>query len=59
MPSRTTGGDHGSDFTIQVSDDGSAWTTVVTVTGNTANVTTHTGHGERTLRPAQRHEADR
>ena len=29
------------DFTIEVSLDGAAWTTVVTVTGNTADVTTH------------------
>jgi predicted alpha-1,2-mannosidase len=29
------------DFTIQVSSDGTAWSTVVTVTGNTASVTTH------------------
>ncbi|MFC4587026.1 lectin [Sphaerisporangium corydalis] len=29
------------DFNLQVSTDGSAWTTVATVTGNTAGVTTH------------------
>jgi hypothetical protein len=29
------------DFTIEVSDDATTWTTVTTVTGNTANVTTH------------------
>jgi glucose/arabinose dehydrogenase len=29
------------DFNIQTSDDGTNWTTVVTVTGNTADVTTH------------------
>jgi hypothetical protein len=29
------------DFTIQVSTDGVNWTTVVTVTGNTASTTTH------------------
>jgi alpha-acetolactate decarboxylase len=30
------------DFNIQVSTDGTNWSTVVNVTGNTANVTTHT-----------------
>ncbi|GHO93916.1 hypothetical protein KSF_039640 [Reticulibacter mediterranei] len=30
------------DFNIQVSSDGTNWTTVVTVTGNTSNTTTHT-----------------
>src|SRR5579859_604308 len=30
------------DFNIQISTDGSNWTTVVTVTGNTANITTNT-----------------
>jgi len=29
------------DFTLQVSSNGTSWTTVVTVTGNTASVTTH------------------
>ena len=29
------------DFNIQTSDDGTSWTTVLTVTGNTADVTTH------------------
>lgn len=29
------------DFNIQVSTNGTSWTTVATVTGNTANVTTH------------------
>ncbi len=29
------------DFTIQVSSNGTSWTTVATVTGNTANVTNH------------------
>ncbi len=29
------------DFTLQVSSDGTNWTTVVTVTGNTASVTNH------------------
>src|SRR5258706_4429013 len=29
------------DFTIQLSTNGTTWTTVVTVTGNTANVTSH------------------
>jgi hypothetical protein len=29
------------DFEIQTSPDGTTWTTVVTVTGNTADVTTH------------------
>jgi hypothetical protein len=29
------------DFTIQVSQNGSTWSTPVTVTGNTAGVTTH------------------
>jgi F5/8 type C domain len=29
------------DFTIQVSNNGSAWTTVVSVSGNTANLTLH------------------
>lgn len=29
------------DFTLQVSSDGTTWTTVVTVTGNTASVTSH------------------
>jgi NedA-like, galactose-binding domain len=29
------------DFNIQVSQDGSTWTTVVNVTGNTASTTTH------------------
>lgn len=30
-----------ADFTIQLSSDGTNWTTVVTVVGNTANITTH------------------
>jgi glucose/arabinose dehydrogenase len=30
------------DFNLQVSNDGTTWTTVATVTGNTANVTTNT-----------------
>jgi putative alpha-1,2-mannosidase len=30
------------DFTIEVSADGTDWTTVETVTGNTANISTHT-----------------
>jgi hypothetical protein len=30
------------DFDIQVSTDGSVWSTVVAARGNTANVTTHT-----------------
>ncbi len=29
------------DFTLQVSGDATSWTTVATVTGNTANITTH------------------
>ena len=29
------------DFSIDVSSDGSSWTTVVNVTGNTSNITTH------------------
>jgi hypothetical protein len=41
-----TGGEKASwntrDFDIQVSTDGSAWTTVAAVRGNTADVTTHT-----------------
>lgn len=39
------GGESGTwntrDFTLQVSSNGTSWTTAVTVTGNTANVTTH------------------
>lgn len=30
------------DFTLQVSTNGTTWTTVATVTGNTASVTNHT-----------------
>ncbi|MFI6759841.1 discoidin domain-containing protein [Micromonospora sp. NPDC050417] len=30
------------DFDLQVSTNGTAWSTVATVRGNTANVTTHT-----------------
>jgi non-reducing end alpha-L-arabinofuranosidase len=40
------------DFNIQLSTDGSTWTTVVTVTGNTLGVTTH-GITPRTARYAK------
>ena len=46
------------DFTLQVSTNGTTWTTVATVTGNTASTTTHNvDRGVRPLRPAEHHHA--